>query len=165
MSLSLVLTFAVTFALLGLALIWTQWPKWLKTVIVLAIFAMYFGGFQTAMSLVGTPSLQALPERFVMLAAMVEEPRGKNPGAIYIWVNPITEGKSVLQPRAYKLPYSKRVHEQVNEGIRKGKDGVSQMGVAENKDGNGLGSSWLQPGNDEQEVTIRDLPVPQLPEK
>jgi hypothetical protein len=165
MTLSLVLTFAVTFALLGMALIWTQWPQWLKAVVVVAIFSMYFAGFQTAMSLVGTPSTQALPERFVMLAAMVEEPRGKNPGAIYLWVNPITDGKSQLQPRAYKLPYSKRVHEQVNEGIRKGKDGVSQMGVAEAKDGNGLGSSWLQPGNDEQEVTIRDLPVPQLPEK
>jgi hypothetical protein len=27
------------------------------------------------------------------------------------------------------------------------------------------GFSWLRPGSDEQDIKIRDLPVPQLPEK
>jgi hypothetical protein len=27
------------------------------------------------------------------------------------------------------------------------------------------GLGWLRPGSDEQEVKIRDLPAPQLPEK
>ena len=44
------------------------------------------------------------------------------------------------------------------------RQGVSQMGSAEPKTGP-KGFSWLRPGSDEQAVKIRDLPVPQLPEK
>ena len=44
-------------------------------------------------------------------------------------------------------------HSMIHEGL----------GVARGK-ARGPGS-WLQPGADEQEVRIRDLPVPQLPEK
>ena len=44
------------------------------------------------------------------------------------------------------------------------RQGVSQMGLATPKRGKkGLG--WLRPGSDEQEVKIRDMPAPQLPEK
>jgi hypothetical protein len=45
------------------------------------------------------------------------------------------------------------------------REGVPQMGTAEAKQGNGKGSSWLNPGSDEQEVKIMDLPTPQVPEK
>jgi hypothetical protein len=38
------------------------------------------------------------------------------------------------------------------------------MGTAEPRRG-AKGSSWLRPGADEQEIKIRDLPAPQLPEK
>jgi hypothetical protein len=165
MTLSLILTFAVIFLLLGLALMWSSWPRWLKALLALGITAMYFVSYQTALALLGIPSTEALPERFVMLASVVEEPRGKNPGAVYLWISPLTEGKTALQPRAYKLPYSKPLHQMVNDGIKKGRDGVSQMGSAEMREGTGKGSGWLSPGNDEQEIKIRDLPVPQLPEK
>jgi hypothetical protein len=100
-----------------------------------------------------------------MLAAMIDEPRGKFPGALYVWVTPIEEGKNFLQPRAYKLPYTRALHEQISDGMRKGREGVPQMGTAEAKQGNGKGSSWLNPGSDEQEVKIMDLPTPQVPEK
>jgi hypothetical protein len=39
------------------------------------------------------------------------------------------------------------------------------MGTAEAKAGNGKGPTWLNPGTDEQEVKILDLPTPQVPEK
>jgi hypothetical protein len=39
------------------------------------------------------------------------------------------------------------------------------MGIAEAKAGNGKGPTWLNPGTDEQEVKILDLPTPQVPEK
>lgn len=165
MTLSLILTFALIFLLLGMALAWSSWPRWLKGVLALGVTGMYFFSHQTALALLGIPSTEALPERFVMLASVVEEPRGKNPGAVYLWITPLTEEKSSLQPRAYKLPYSKPLHAQVNDGLRKGRDGVSQMGSAELKEGTGKGSAWLNPGNDEQEIKIRDMPVPQLPEK
>ena len=52
----------------------------------------------------------------------------------------------------------------LGEGMKKVRQGVSQMGTAEPKFGS-RGLAWLRPGSDEQVVKIRDLPVPQLPEK
>ena len=80
------------------------------------------------------------------------------------WLTPIEDGKQGLEPRAYKLPYMRALHEKINEGMRKGRQGVSQMGTATPKAGK-RGFAWLRPGSDEQEIKIRDLPSPQLPEK
>ncbi len=165
MTLAIILCYAVLLLLLALALLWSAWPRWLKALLAIGVTAFHFIGYEAVHSLLGIPNTDPLPERFVMLAAVVDEPTPKTPGALYLWVNPLLEGKMVLAPRAYKLPYSRSLHEQINDGIKKGKDGVSQMGTAEVKQGNGRGLGWLTPGHDEQEIKIRDLPVPQLPEK
>jgi hypothetical protein len=165
MTLTFIIVFALVALLLALALVYSNWPHWLKGLLALGVSAFYFFGFGAVHSLLGIPSTDALPEHFVMLAALVDEPKGKTPGALYVWVTPIEEGKSFLQPRAYKLPYTRALHEQIAEGMRKGREGVAQMGIAEVKQGNGKGGSWLNPGNDEQEIKILDLPTPQVPEK
>lgn len=165
MSLALILSFSGLLLLVLLALVWSPWARWLKLGLVLAVTAFYFYGYDAVHRIWGIPSTDALPERFVMLAAVVEEPGPKSSGAIYLWVSEPQEGGPLLAPRAYKLPYTKNLHQQVDEGVRKGKDGVSQMGTAEAKAGTGKGGGWLRPGNDEQEIKIRDLPLPQLPEK
>lgn len=148
-----------------LALLFSHWPKWVKGLLAIGSLAFYFYAFGAVNSLLGLPSTDALPPRFVMLAAFVDEPRPKFPGAIYLWVTPIEEGKSNMEPRAFKLPYTRPLHEQVASGMKKGRDGVAQMGTAEAKSGTGHGPAWLKPGNDEQEIKIADLPAPQLPEK
>lgn len=165
MTLTFIIVFALVALLLALALVYSNWPNWLKGLLAAGVSGFYFFGFGAVHSLLGIPSTDALPERFVMLAALVDEPRGKFPGALYVWVTPIEEGKSFLQPRAYKLPYTRIMHEQISEGMRKGREGVAQMGIADAKPGNGKGGSWLNPGSDEQEIKIMDLPTPQVPEK
>ncbi len=164
MSLSVILSFAALLMLCALALLWSNWPAWLKGLLVVGVTVLYFHGNATLHALSGLPSTDALPERFVLLAAVIEEPAKKNDGALYIWVNPLEDGKPTPQPRSYKLPYTKDLHALLNEGLKKARQGVSQMGTAEPKRG-AKGFSWLRPGGDEQEVKIRDLPVPQLPEK
>ncbi|MFM7524721.1 MAG: hypothetical protein ACKO4M_11265, partial [Betaproteobacteria bacterium] len=111
------------------------------------------------------PSNDPLPARFLLIAAVVEEPTPKYAGALYRWVTPIEEGRRQLEPRGYKLPYMRALHERLNEGMKKGQRGISQMGTAEAKSGQGTGPSWLNPGKDEQEIKIMDLPSPQVPEK
>jgi hypothetical protein len=165
MTLAIILAYSVLLLLLALALLWSHWPRWLKALLAVSVTAFHFFGFGAVHGLLGVPSPDNLPERFVMLAAVVDEPTQKSAGSLYLWINPLIEGKALLAPRAYKLPYSRELHEQINDGIKKGRDGVSQMGTAEVKVGAGRGLGWLSPGNDEQEIKIRDLPVPQLPEK
>lgn len=166
MTLAIVLAFAALLALLAFALLWSRWPAWLKAVLVASVTGLYFYGHSALHGIWGIPSTDALPERFLMLAAAVEEPNQRGPGALYLWVSELREGQATLDPRSFRLPYSKEMHAQINEGLKRGRDGVSQMGTAEPRDGK-LAASWfgLKPGNDEQEVKIRDLPAPQLPEK
>ncbi|MDT7837173.1 hypothetical protein [Aquabacterium sp. OR-4] len=164
MGLALTLSFAALVLLLTLALLWSRWPGWLKGLLVAGVAVFYFWADDVVHNLSGWPTPDALPERFTLLAVVVEEPSAKTAGALYLWVNAIENGKPVAQPRAHKLAYTKDLHALLNEGMKKARQGVSQMGQAVPKRGKkGLG--WLRPGADEQEVKIRDLPAPQLPEK
>jgi hypothetical protein len=137
----------------------------LKGVLTLGVCAFYFYGHNAVMSVIGYPTNDPLPARFLLIAAVIEEPTPKYPGALYLWVTPIEEGRRHLEPRGYKLPYMRALHERITEGMKKGQRGISQMGTAEAKSGQGTGPSWLNPGKDEQEIKIMDLPAPQVPEK
>lgn len=164
MTTAVVLSFAALVLLCTLALLWSRWPAWLKALLVVGVTGFYFFADGQVHGLAGWPSRDALPERFVLLAAVIEEPSAKTKGALYVWVNELKDGKPSAQPRAYQLPYAKDLHALLNEGMKKVRQGISQMGTAEPKAGP-KGFSWLRPGSDEQNVKIRDLPVPQLPEK
>ena len=164
MTLELTLGAALLAFLCLLALLWSRWPAWLKGLLVIAVTGFYFYADDALHGLAGLPSRDALPERFVLLAAVIEEPTSKSAGALYVWVQALENGKPSKAPRAYQLPYAKDLHALLNEGIKKSRQGVSQLGTAEPKAGK-KGLNWLRPGNDEQAVKIRDLPSPQLPEK
>jgi hypothetical protein len=164
-SLALTLSFAALLFLLLAALLWSRWPAWLKTLLIVAVSTLYFYGHHTLEQLAGRPSSSPLPQRFVVLAAAVDEPTSRTSGWIYLWVSELADERSALAPRAYRLHYSKPLHTEVEQGLKRGREGVSQMGTAEVKAGQRKGFGWLLPGNDEQEVKIRDLPAPQLPEK
>lgn len=164
MTLTLSLCFAVLALLCVLALLWSRWPAWLKGLLVAGLVGFFFYADEVVHKLSGWPSPDALPERFTLLAVVIEEPTNKTSGALYLWVNAIDNGKPLALPRAYRLGYTKDLHALLNEGMKKARNGVTQMGTAEPKQGKkGLG--WLRPGNDEQQIKIRDLPAPQLPEK
>jgi len=165
MGLAIILAFCALLLLLLLALLSSRWPGWLKGLLVLGTTALYFFGNDAVHQIWGVPSTDSLPAHFVMLAAAVDEPTGKTPGSIFLWVSEPREGSNKLEPRAYRVPYSKELHTQIDAGVRKGKNGISQMGTAQARVGNATGVGWLKPGNDEQEIKIRDLPSPQLPEK
>jgi hypothetical protein len=164
MTLPVVLSFAALAFVALLALLWSRWPAWLKALLVVGVSAFYFFADSVVHDMWGWPSADALPERFVLLAAVIDEPTTKRPGALYVWVNALEDGKPAAQPRAFRLPYAKDVHALLNEGMKKVREGVSQLGTAEPRPGK-AGLSWLRPGSDEQVLKLRDLPRPQLPEK
>lgn len=164
MTLTLVLSFAALAFVALLALLWSRWPAWLKGLLIVGVTLFYFFADDLVHSMWGWPSGDALPARFVLLAAVIDEPGTKRPGGLYVWVNALEDGKPGAQPRAYRLPYSKDLHALLNESMKKVREGVSQLGTSEPRVGK-AGLSWLRPGSDEQVVKLGDLPVPQLPEK
>jgi hypothetical protein len=164
MTLPVVLSFAALAFVALLALLWSRWPAWVKGLLVVGVTLFYFFADEVVHSMWGWPSADALPPRFVLLAAVIDEPTTKHPGGLYVWVNALEDGKPAEQPRAFKLPYAKDLHALLNEGMKKVREGVSQLGTSEPKAGR-AGLAWLRAGSDEQVVKLRDLPVPQLPEK
>jgi hypothetical protein len=157
--------FVALAALAGLALVASRWPAWGKALLVAGVTALYFVADRAFDDTWGWPSKSGLPERFVLLAAVIEEPTKKDAGALYVWVNALEDGKPVRQPRAYKLPYAKDLHALLEEAMKKVRQGVTQMGSAEPKRGRGRFFHWLRRGSDEEQLKIRVLPGPQLPEK
>jgi hypothetical protein len=148
----------------ALALVYSRWPQWAKAVVAVCVGVLYFFADASLNHVWGWPGRQSLPERFVLLAAVIDEPSKTRPGALHVWINALDNGKPATVPRAYTLPYSKDLHSLLNEGVKKSRQGISQLGSAEPKAGP-KGLAWLRPGSDEQNITIKDLPAPQLPEK
>lgn len=164
MTLAVVLAFVVLATLAVLALLASRWPLWLRALLVIGVTGFYFYADEAVHNMWGWPSSDALPERFVLLATVIEEPSARSPGALFVWLQALENGKPARAPRAYQLPYTKDLHSLLNEGMKKARQGVTQMGTSEPKPGK-RGLSWLRPGSDEQVLKIRDMPVPQLPEK
>lgn len=165
------LLLAVLYALLAFLLLVlcmaTRWSWWLKIGLVILVSGFYLHGYLSFQQIAGWPSDARLPKRFVFLAAVFDEPssvRGHE-GAIYLWVNPIENDKPLDRPRAYRLPYQKDLRGILEDGMKKARDGNTQLGSTEPKRGP-TGSTWLRPaGNEDLNIKLSDVPRAQLPEK
>jgi len=121
-------------------------------------------------NLMGWPISQPIPDNSQVLAIRIKEPDPKHndPGAIYFWVNIKPSSKSPeqtlkaqlnpksvfsynskTQPRAYQLPYSRKLHKTIVEAQRKAQ-GVPGAQLRTKK-----GKSKRGPtGNDESKATL-----------
>ncbi len=157
---------ALAFLLLVLCLA-TRWPMWVKAGMVLVVTASYFVAQAAFQGMLGWPAPTSPPEKFVLLAVVVEEPdkERKQKGALYVWVNALRDNKPVQEPRAYKLPYARDLHALLGEAMKKSRQGVSQIGSTE-PPAAGASNSWLRNAADPKvKIRISDAPSPQLPEK
>ena len=93
MTLAMVLSFSALALLCLLALLWSHWPAWLKGLLVVGVTVFYFFADDVVHQMWGWPASDALPERFVLLAAVIEEPSTKGAGALYVWLNALDNGK------------------------------------------------------------------------
>ncbi len=157
---------AVAFLLLILCLA-TRWPRPVKLAMIVLVTGSYFIAESAFDGMLGWPAASALPEKFVLLATVVEEPDKEHgsKGAIFIWVNGVDGGRPVAEPRAYRLAYGKPLHAILNEAMKKNRQGVSQIGSTE-PPAAGKNGSWLRSAADPNvKIKITDAPAPQLPEK
>jgi hypothetical protein len=112
---------AVGFVLLGALLLWlvigVRGAWWVKLGAIVATCAFTFAVWGALGSFSGWATNETPPEHAMLVASSVDEPN-----AIYLWlVAPSKPG--VLdyrpgkgEPRAYRLDYSRQLHEQVDRG-------------------------------------------------
>lgn len=175
----LVAAYVVLAALLLSIAIWNRLGWWIKAsgIVVTAVF--FFVSFYAVKNMLGWPTSDALPDRFEILYARIQEPDEvtRVEGAIYVWAmtlageGPIDESDIYKPgaldtrlaqdqaPRAYRVPYTRFAHEQVNEALVKLQQGVRQIGVTDRKP--------RKPGEHapQSRYSFYDRPDPILPPK
>lgn len=118
---TLLLTLAFLFlaGLVLLALLDARLPWRIKAALIVAsalAAALFAYGVQ---GLRGYPvPTTVLPERFSLLWSVVREPSPGDPGAIHAWVRVPGE-----EPRVFILPYSRPLHERMEQARTRAKDG------------------------------------------
>lgn len=168
---SQLLLLALTYALLAFLLLVlclaTRWHWILKAAMVVVVSGFFVFNSQTLRGLSGWPAEDSLPEKFVLLSAVFDEPSPSrdHPGNIFIWVNPMQDNQPLAMPRQFRLPYEKDLHRILGDGIKKAREGNTQMGSSKPIRGP-RGLAWLLPAaNDKVEIKLSDLPRAQLPDK
>lgn len=115
----------------------------------------------------GWPSAQALPRDFVFHTAVFSEPQPElnDPGAIYVWAQPLLNKQMVDMPRVYRLPYQEDLRGILQEGVKKTREGNTLLGRM-GKNLGPQGTTWMPPGqDDEMQIELRNKPQAVLPEK
>lgn len=157
---------ALAILLLGLS-VYSRWSLWVKISAIVLTGFFYYATYLSLEDLLGWPTQSDLPSEFIMLAGKIEEPdeTADTDGAIYIWALALRGDRLYDTPRAYELPYSKPLHNQVSEANKKIRRGVTQIGKSENIVVHKpiVGQNWFEERI--QRVTIYDLPDPELPDK
>lgn len=152
----------IAYTLLAALLCWhiisAKGGKWLKVIVFVVTLGFSFMIWRALSSYQGWPTAAETPEKALLIQAIVREPDEKagDQGAIYLWLLPLSDEVNDIpslleypgirgEPRAYKMPYSREMHEGVNRAqgmMRAGKPVVMRRG---GKPGRGSG----QPGDGE----------------
>ena len=165
-SIGLVVVYVFVVALLLLIVVYTRLHWQLKAGLTLASTAFFFLSFDAFTRLEGLPAVKPPPQQLLYVSTLVREPQGKDPGAIYLWVRPIVDGKASSVPQAFQIRYSRELHKRMNEARGRDHSGrqvlleTQPISDLEAEEGPGMGYQMMN-----MDVVIQDIPAGKLPEK
>jgi hypothetical protein len=154
------LAYAVPLALAGLALGLTSRRRRVAVAVLLVLPAFYLLHYAGLKALVGWPADVEPPEQFNLISEVVREPDPTNgdQGEVFFWITTAAEPT----PRAIAVPYSKPLHEAVDEAAQRRNEGRPQQAV---KRETAVRTEAQQPGEGGARYAFRDRPVRGLPPK
>jgi len=170
------------FLLLGGALCWfiaDTKGRWPLKVLLTGFLAFYSLETITALkSYKGWPADERMPQRSLLISASLREPNPpkNDPGAIFLWVIPLgMDDPSPFaydpisgEPRAYRIPYSKQMRDQVAAAMKamqeNGRPILIERDGTGDADGDGTGNPTGY-DDDNTGLRMRELPPPALPPK
>lgn len=126
---------ALAFAALAGLLLWmtigSHGHWWLKLGAIVLVPSLSFALWHALNSFRGWPTSAKPPVRAVYVASIVVEPESDERGAIYLWLRPERNSQGLFsdrvrsgEPRAYRLAYSRPLHEQLEQAARAVKQGA-----------------------------------------
>lgn len=126
-------TLACIYALAAIIYVWLlvdvyfKGSYWrVKAVLIVAAPSLCFALWAYTRPLTGWPTPTNLPPKAAFDWGIIEEPDPQtgNPGAIFLWLT----DPGTVTPRAYKLPYSRPLHKQVQAALNMQKKGIPVQG-------------------------------------
>jgi hypothetical protein len=103
--------------------IYSRWGFWVKITVTILALVMCIVTYKSLPALQGWPiTTDRLPSRLYLLAIEVAEP-----DSVYLWARDLGDGVEVDVPRAYRIPYSKSLHEQAALAGRKLRKSIAQI--------------------------------------
>lgn len=195
-NLAIPFAFVILTALLLLILIDPKrWSWWVKVPLILSTLGFSIAIWLSIASYKGWPTTAELPVKSLVMSGIVREPEPArdDPGSIYLWLVPFDDMSSANpldysaprgEPRSFKLPYSRALHEAVDKAmslVRQGKPVVldrsgkphGQGDGDEDGDGEGSGTGnghghgrrGYGYGQDREDFQVYELPPPHPPTK
>ncbi|WP_221800046.1 hypothetical protein [Oceanobacter mangrovi] len=167
-ALILVIGYVVLAALLVLSLLHSHWNVWAKGLLVVLVSGFYWLSFLGWKDSQGWPSTVAVPDKFLLHFAVIEEPddQQNTAGAIYLWLTDLANNELAAEPRAYQMPYSQELHAEVESAMRRAKAGNLQLGIRRGgEDLPEVKRFRQQLGDQPMELEFVPVPDPALPEK
>lgn len=156
----------VILALLALVLLFSRLHWILRLFLVLMVSGSYWLAYQGWDRAQGWPSTNPVPEKFLLHGAVIEEPDKEKgvEGTIFLWITDLSTFIPAEQPRAYIMPYSKRLHGKAQEALRQMRNGKLQLGTVQLE----AGAKQLKGGYAGETpllIEFSNLPKQALPEK
>lgn len=102
----------------------------IKGVAIVLVTALYIGAWHGHKALLGWASDDALPERFRLHYATVEDPDKafRTPGTIYLWVSSLDGPAARREPRAYRITWDAETARAVLDALAEVERGVAMEG-------------------------------------
>ncbi|MEY4723331.1 MAG: hypothetical protein RLZZ324_844 [Candidatus Parcubacteria bacterium] len=177
-TLAIPIAFVLLATVVCLALIRAAWKWTLKLALILVVPTFGLAVWHAVGSYPGWPARDKPPPQSVVYDSIIMEPQAENPGAIFMWVvplaskgtpayNPLEYLPDGIEPRAYRLPYSRKLHEQLQKAKdmrKRGRAPVLDL-RGTRKDGRPGGQSNGGMLRIEGDPRVYDLPPPRLEEK
>ena len=125
-------SFLVLVALILWLIILSKNKLWIiKSIIIISATLFSIVVLLSLKDFIGWPSKSGLPQEFQLHWAIINEPdKIKNTeGAIYMWITELdNKNKNNGLPRAYKIDYTRKNHEEIMKGLISLGDGIQQKG-------------------------------------
>lgn len=101
-------------------------PKLSLAALCLGFYLLHYSALQ---SYPGWPAAQELPARFELISSYAVEPdlKSDESGGLYLWIRDLDADGAL--PRAYRLPYRKRLHRKIDDTLRKQQAGDRYVGT------------------------------------
>ncbi len=166
-----VLALIVGYAALGVLLLnlglYTRWPAWLKTLCILLFGGLLYTTYAAMNDMLGWPTRDELPPRFMMLSAWVNEPdkESGSAGSIHLWAVALTDDGPAVAPRAFELDYDRQLHSRIDDANRRMGQGLVQVGQRKRVDAPPAQTTPGKFTGERYEIELYNLPDPELPEK